>query len=166
VTAHNHRTARRPIALAAAFELYASLSTHDPSFCIQYTESTYAGRACARRDQNEESLVLGNTACWGSGGIYDVSSRRVTGSHCSAHSDQPCGVVGHRIEDSFQLASNFRFAHVTASRGPALPGESPALRVRTGPTQGNRREQRWPRASAHAPQPVSRSCNHGTSRCN
>jgi hypothetical protein len=26
--------------LAAAFELYASLSIHDPGFCIQYTEGT------------------------------------------------------------------------------------------------------------------------------
>jgi hypothetical protein len=60
------------------------------------------------RSHYEESLVLGNTDCWSRGGIYDVSSRRVTGDDRSANGDQPCGVVRHGIEDSFQLAKLLR----------------------------------------------------------
>jgi hypothetical protein len=68
---------------------------HDPGFCIQYTEG---------RTHNEKSVVLGNNCCWSRGGLHDVSSWRVTRCDCSAHGDQPSGVVGHGIENGFQLS--------------------------------------------------------------
>ena len=52
---------------------------------------------------HEKSVGLGNTGCWSRGGLPDVSPWRVTGCDCSAYGDQPCGVVGYGIENSFQL---------------------------------------------------------------
>jgi hypothetical protein len=52
---------------------------------------------------HEKSVGLGNTGCWSRGGLHDVSSWRVTGCDCSAYGDQPCGIVGDGIENSFQL---------------------------------------------------------------
>jgi hypothetical protein len=41
---------RKPIALAAPVELYASLYAHDPDFCILYTESPCAYQAGAWKE--------------------------------------------------------------------------------------------------------------------
>jgi hypothetical protein len=66
VTALPHRTVRKPIALAAAFELYASLSIHDPGFCIQYTEGTIRlGGMCMEGVTMKRALFWGTLVAGG-----------------------------------------------------------------------------------------------------
>jgi hypothetical protein len=101
---------RGHVSILNRWTIYANQSIHDSGFCIQYTQAHMPVGHAQGRSHYEESLVLGNTDCWSRGGIYDVSSRRVTGDDCSANGDQPCGVVGHGIEDSFQLGKLLRAA--------------------------------------------------------
>src|ERR1700733_7835763 len=83
---------------------------------------------------HEKSVGLGNTGCWSRGGLHDVSSWRVTGCDCSAYGDQPCGIVGDGIENSFELGSTaelfpssrrVRWSAPSSAEGPFfIPGEN------------------------------------------